>query len=183
MSFWLVREILTAQKLKIRAEILSHFVKIAKVRSLNKNKSSVCSRWCDSSKRVNAYLCAETVGTEQPPLPGVRGVCSAERSHLQTQQNVVGKSWAPHPFTQSISQMVNSVCCLHCKLLNRIPTFPLIIFQHHNEEMKRFLFSRGQWSILWPQNILQTPLAEPASPNSLMYLFSSAEFYIDAFVF
>ncbi|XP_035245991.1 ras-specific guanine nucleotide-releasing factor RalGPS1-like isoform X2 [Anguilla anguilla] len=30
VSFWLVREVLTAQTLKIRAEILSHFVKIAK---------------------------------------------------------------------------------------------------------------------------------------------------------
>jgi len=31
VSFWLVREILTAHTLKTRAQILSHFVKIAKV--------------------------------------------------------------------------------------------------------------------------------------------------------
>ncbi|KAJ8396637.1 hypothetical protein AAFF_G00017030 [Aldrovandia affinis] len=37
VSFWLVREVLTAQTLKIRAEILSHYVKIAKVSFLELN--------------------------------------------------------------------------------------------------------------------------------------------------
>lgn len=43
---------------------------------------------------VSEYLCLfpETVGVEQPSFPGVSGVCSAERSHLQTQQNLGGKT-------------------------------------------------------------------------------------------
>lgn len=42
------------------------------------------------------YLCLfpETVGAEQPSFSGVSGVSSAERSHLQTQQNLGGKSSA-----------------------------------------------------------------------------------------
>lgn len=43
---------------------------------------------------VSLCLLIETVGPEQPPFSGVSGVCSAERSHLQTQQNVVGKCGA-----------------------------------------------------------------------------------------
>lgn len=60
VSFWVVREILTAQTLKIRAEILSHFVKIAKL--LNRKDKTTFEKLDylmskeDNYKRTRDYI-------------------------------------------------------------------------------------------------------------------------------
>uniref|UniRef100_A0A8B9MQE0 Ral GEF with PH domain and SH3 binding motif 1 n=1 Tax=Accipiter nisus TaxID=211598 RepID=A0A8B9MQE0_9AVES len=60
VSFWVVREILTAQTLKIRAEILSHFVKIAKL--LNRKDKTTFEKLDyllskeDNYKRTREYI-------------------------------------------------------------------------------------------------------------------------------
>ncbi|XP_019366475.1 PREDICTED: ras-specific guanine nucleotide-releasing factor RalGPS1 isoform X2 [Gavialis gangeticus] len=60
VSFWVVREILTAQTLKIRAEILSHFVKIAKL--LNRKDKATFEKLDyllskeDNYKRTREYI-------------------------------------------------------------------------------------------------------------------------------
>lgn len=76
-----------------------------------------CTQSGGGDVRLGSVL-AETVGAEQSSRSGVGAVCSAERPHLQAQQDLVGESsLAPHQRPSSPRNLSQS--CLsdpRCKL-------------------------------------------------------------------
>lgn len=82
----MVREILHAQTLKIRAEVLSLYIRTAKVHVLC---LFAASAQCTLMHRM--YLFLETVRHEQSPRSHGCHICATKCSHLQTQQNMGGE--------------------------------------------------------------------------------------------
>ncbi|XP_064797170.1 ras-specific guanine nucleotide-releasing factor RalGPS1-like [Oncorhynchus masou masou] len=88
VSFWLVREILTAQTLKIRAEILSHFVKIAKKLLELNNLHSMVSV-VSALQSAPIFRLSKTWAVRDPMIHNVLCILSCTRTEWECSRAIV----------------------------------------------------------------------------------------------